>query len=152
MDQAPALTEKDSEQLRLLGVFHYLVGGFEALFALFPVLHLIVGLGILGGSGPFGPERGPGAPPAFVGMVGLFFVAFSGFWILVGMTLGLCTVIAGSRLRQMRARQFCTVVAACNCLVMPFGTVLGVLTLLVLNRDGVRHAFDLGTEAAWPAG
>ena len=35
---------KDDEYLRLLSIFHYVVGGLAGFFALFPILHLIFGL------------------------------------------------------------------------------------------------------------
>jgi hypothetical protein len=38
---------QDDEHLRLLSVFHYVLGGITALFALFPVFHLVFGLVIL---------------------------------------------------------------------------------------------------------
>jgi hypothetical protein len=35
---------KDLEHLRLLSIFHYVVGGILALFACFPIIHLIMGI------------------------------------------------------------------------------------------------------------
>jgi hypothetical protein len=36
--------KQDEEHLRLLSIFHYVVAGLAALFALFPIFHLILGL------------------------------------------------------------------------------------------------------------
>jgi hypothetical protein len=36
---------------------------------------------------------------------------------------------------------FCLVMAGVECLFMPFGTVLGVFTILVLNRQTVKELF-----------
>jgi hypothetical protein len=80
-----------------------------------------------------------GAPPAFIGW---FFILLASAIILVGYSLATCTVMAGRYLRQRRRRTFCMVVAgimAATC--MPFGTVLGVFTILVLSRPSVRAAF-----------
>lgn len=33
---------KDLEHLRLLSIFHYVVGGLIALFACFPIIHLMM--------------------------------------------------------------------------------------------------------------
>ena len=40
---------------------------------------------------------------------------------------------------------YCLVVAAVECIFMPFGTVLGVFTIIVLMRPGVKERF--GVEA-----
>ena len=39
---------------------------------------------------------------------------------------------------------FCTVVSGIACMFMPFGTVLGVFALIVLNRPSVRKRFENG--------
>ena len=55
---------KDEEHLRLLSIFHYVVGGIAGFFACFPVIHLIMGIAMLPGT------FGNGPPPVF----GLLFV------------------------------------------------------------------------------
>ena len=44
-----APTKNDVEHLRLLSVFHYVVGGLAALFALLPSVHLIMGIAMVTG-------------------------------------------------------------------------------------------------------
>ena len=34
----------DTEHLKLLSIFHYVVGGMAVLFACFPIIHLVIGL------------------------------------------------------------------------------------------------------------
>ncbi len=51
-------------------------------------------------------------------------------------------VLAARGLPERRRRALCIVAAAVNCLQVPFGSVLGVLTLIVLTKPGVRDAFD----------
>ena len=41
---------QDEEHLRLLSIFHYVVAGLAGLFALFPPIHLLVGLALLTGA------------------------------------------------------------------------------------------------------
>ncbi len=36
--------QQDEEHLKLLSIFHYVVGGLAALFACFPIFHLIMGI------------------------------------------------------------------------------------------------------------
>lgn len=78
------------------------------------------------------------APPAFIGWIflgaGIFFVLLG--WALAGMIL-----INGRMLARRRHYLFCQVAAGIECLFMPFGTVLGVFTLIVLQRPSVRALF-----------
>jgi disulfide bond formation protein DsbB len=49
---------------------------------------------------------------------------------------------AGRCLAQRRRYLLCMVVAGIACIFMPFGTALGVFTLVVLSRPAVKAAFE----------
>ena len=124
---------EDREHLKLLSIFHYVVGAMTALFACFPLIHLAIGIAML--CGAFDGKNGP--PP----LVGLFFIIFSSIFILCGWALAVCMVIAGTRLARYQARTYCLVLAAIECIFVPFGTVLGVFTIIVLMKDSVKELF-----------
>jgi len=129
---------QDAEHLRLLSIFHYVVAGMQALFALFPLIHFLVGAALVFFPDKMG-EGKPGDQPAFVGF---FLMGFAALWMLVGLSLAVCTFIAGRSLGQRRRYMFCLIVAGVECVTcMPFGTVLGVFTILVLLRPSVKQAF-----------
>jgi hypothetical protein len=127
------MNNDDKQHLRLLSIFHYIVGAMTALFACFPLIHLAIGIAILCGA-----FDGKDAPPRFLG---LFFIIFSSVFILCGWALAVCMIIAGRNLARYRARTYCLVLAAIECIFMPFGTVLGVFTILVLMKDSVKELF-----------
>jgi hypothetical protein len=133
---------QDEQHLDLLAVFHYIVGGLTALIACIPFIHLAIGIAMLSGS--FDGAKG-GAPPRFVGIL---FVVFAGCLILAGWALALFIIIAGRRLKARKSRTFCIVVAAIECTLMPFGTVLGVFTIIMLMKDSAKILF--GIPAASP--
>ncbi|MGD8499177.1 MAG: hypothetical protein PVJ86_00935 [Phycisphaerales bacterium] len=126
--------DEDKEQLRLLSVFHYIVGAMTALFSCIPLIHITIGIAMLCGAldGKDGPPR----------VLGLFFIVFPGIFMLCGWALSVCIIIAGTKLAHYRARTYCVVVAAIECMLMPFGTVLGVFTIVVLMRDSVKDLFS----------
>jgi len=130
---------QDKEHLDLLAVFHYVVAGITALMACIPLLHLAVGIAFL-----LAPATGPDPPPRFLGW---FFIFFAGFFILCGWTLALFMFLTGRCLHRRRAWKFCLVVGAIECIVMPFGTVLGVFTIVVLSRQSVKELFGLEPAA-----
>ncbi len=126
----------DERHLDLLGIFHYVVGGMTALFSLFPLLHVAVGTAMLRGG--FG---GKDAPPVWLGWI---FVVLGGVLIVAGETLAAAMLVAGRKLRARKARTFCVVIACIECLMMPFGTVLGVFTLVILLKEPVIALFAAG--------
>jgi hypothetical protein len=126
----------DDEHLRLLSVFHYVVASLAALFALIPVIHLVMGLLMV--TGRFGAS-GSGAGEEL--WFGWFFVIFATVWIVCGMSFAACLAFAGKFLRERRRYSYCLVVAGVACMFTPFGTVLGVFTILVLMRPSVKASF-----------
>ncbi len=128
---------QDEEHLKLLSVFHYIVGGIAGLFACFPIFHLIIGIVILvaGLTGASGDERVPSL------IFGLMFTLIAGFIILCGWTLAICLIISGRNLTHRRRYKFCFVIACISCAFTPFGTVLGVFTIIVLTRPAVKELF-----------
>lgn len=134
--------DTDNEHLKLLSTFHYVVSGMAALFGCFPIFHLILGLFFI-----LAPEKlghGSQQPPAFIGW---FFVGFASVFILLGWTFAVLLLIAGRFIARRKHYMFCFVVACVECLFMPFGTVLGVFTILVLNRESVKELFNPRTAA-----
>ncbi len=124
----------DREQLTLLSIFHYIVAGLIGLFSCFPIFHLTIGLTMLFGG--FG--SGPDAPPR---LMGLFFVLFAAAFMGLGWALAVAIALAGRFLSTRRNRMYCLVIAGISTLFMPFGTVLGVFTLVVLMRPSARDLF-----------
>ncbi|MFW5858040.1 MAG: hypothetical protein ACOCX4_09190 [Planctomycetota bacterium] len=136
---------QDEEHLRLLEIFHYVMGGLAGLFALFPIIHLVVGFGIIVSANA--SEDGSG-PPAFFGW---FFVGIALLFICIGLAMAGAIVTTGRYLAQRRRHLFCLVVAGLECAAFPFGTVLGVFTIIVLSRDSVKQLFaEAETAAALP--
>ncbi len=125
---------QDQEHLKLLSIFHYIVGGLAALFSFFPVIHLILGILFL-----VAPHRmGGNPPPPFLGWI---FVLLGGGIMLMGWAFAVCVILAGRFIAKRKHYIFCLVIAALNCLFMPFGTVLGVFTIVVLIRPSVKALF-----------
>jgi len=124
---------QDSEHLKLLSIFHYVVAAMTALFACIPFIHFFMGLALA--TGAF-PDTDPEAQP-----VGIFIMIFAGLFILAGWALAALIAYAGRSLQTRRCYTYCLVMAGVECIFMPFGTVLGVFTIIVLMRDSVKELF-----------
>jgi len=124
---------QDRQHLDLLGIFHYILAGLTGLFSLFPIIHLMIGVAMVTGKLD---HSDPGAAIA-----GWFFIVFAAVFILCGLVIAVLMALAGGYLRQRRHYTFCLVIAAIECMLIPFGTVLGVFTLIVLMRASVKPLF-----------
>lgn len=133
---------QNEDHLRLLSVFHYVVGGLAALFSLFPVFYLVLGISFVVAPRVFA-EHGP-PPPAFVGWI---FIILAVVFMVLGFSLAACLIAAGRCLAKRTKYLFCVVVAAIECMFVPFGTVLGVFTLIVLMRESVKPLFEKNTNS-----
>jgi hypothetical protein len=134
--------DQSDEHLRLISIFHYVVAALASLFALFPVIHLVIGIAMLtGGFAKGGEDEG-------LKWVGGFFVTFASAWIVMGLTFATCVLLAGRNLAKRTRYTFCLVMAGLECVFVPFGTVLGVFSLIVLTKEEVKARF--GSVAASP--
>ena len=81
------------------------------------------------------PKSGEGPPPQFLGW---FFIAFGATFFLVGLTMAILILMSGRSIARRRRYWFAFVIACIECLFMPFGTALGVFTIIVLSRESVK--------------
>jgi hypothetical protein len=133
-----AMKKSDDEQhLQLLSIFHYVLAGFAALFACFPIFHFTIGIVTLVEAVTQPPESGM-IPLA---MFGLLFTVLSGLFMLFGWVFAILIALTGFSLHKRKRYTFCLVMAGVECIFQPFGTVLGVLTIIVLVRPSVKEMF-----------
>lgn len=124
----------EEDHLKILSIFHYVVAGLAALFSLFPVMHIIMGTMMV-----LGKFERPSEPPTDV--FGWFFIGMGLFLMLGGLTFAACYAFAGHCLARRRYYTFCLVMAGIGCMFFPFGTVLGVFTIIELQNPSVRQLF-----------
>ena len=128
----------DSEHLRLLSIFHFVVAGLALAGILFLVFHFLIMSAVMFRTGILGGRAGSAPPAALLPVFLLFFYGFAGAILILSATLNF---LSGLFLKRRTHRIFSIVVAALNCLHVPFGTILGVLTIVVLSRDSVRRMY-----------
>lgn len=135
----PVLPMNDERNLRLLSIFHYVSSGVLAIIGSFPLLYILLGFVFL--ANPEGinthgesEEVPTWFPYLFMGL-GVFLVA-------MGWTLAILTFLSARKLAKLRNRTFSLVTAGLLCLIMPLGTILGVITILILCRDSVIQLYQ----------
>ena len=127
----------DQEHLKLLAIFHYVVAGLACAGVGFLVLHYMVMGSVFNNPDLWKNAKDPLPPQLFA--VFKWIYAF-GAVCLVLAAIG--NLLSGLYLRARKNRMFSIIVAALNCLQIPFGTVLGVFTIVVLVRESVRELYE----------
>jgi hypothetical protein len=141
-DELPTLSgdrrQRDVEQLKLLGAFHFVGAGLAVLGMLMLYGHYATFSNMINNPKMWMGNQG-GPPPAemFAGLKWFYAVFAAG---LVG--TGVLNLLSGIYLRARRHRAFSFVVAGINCFYMPIGTALGIFTFIVLVRDSVRRLYQ----------
>ena len=130
---------QDKEHLRLLSIFHYIVAGLAAFFSLFPLLYTTIGAIFIFVARHGTARPGEELPPEFLGWI---FVGLGSLLFLLGIAMAICILIAGRCLSRRKCYTFTMVMACVECLFVPFGTILGVFTIVVLSRESVKALFS----------
>lgn len=125
----------DQEHLRLLSLFHYISGALTIAFSCFFIIHLLfmLSMSFMVPAGKNG--EGPGAFPFAV-----MAVAFGGF-IVVGIAYGIAEILSGRAIAKRQKRTMSMIVAGPGVIMMPFGTILSVMTWIVLSRASVKSIY-----------
>ncbi len=123
----------------MLAIFHYVVAGLAALFSFFPLLYTTVGAIFIFAARHGTPKPGEEPPPEFIGWI---LAIVGSLLFLLGVAIAICILIAGRSLAKRTCYWLALVVACIECLFIPFGTILGVFTIVVLSRESVKALFS----------
>lgn len=129
----------DDEHLRLLSIAFWIEGGITLLFACFPILYIAMGFAVTQMESIV-PGKNMHGPPKELGYV---FMGIGALLALVMASKGVLNILTARALQQRRHRMLCMVTAVLSLLSMPYGTVVGVATLIVLSRPTVMRQFGV---------
>lgn len=141
---SPLITMHD---LRLLSIGYYIQAGIASFYTLimlgYSTFAAAIFANIVKNSADSNLQQ---VPP------GLFTVISILLSILLGISCAyaVCMFLAGYWLRRLRNKLFIQIVAALSCLAIPYGTLLGIFTFMVLQRPSARQFFAAGTAAPPP--
>lgn len=140
------MSQSDQSHLNGLAIAHYVVGGLLVCFACLPLIHIFIGLTVITGIGGMREAlvegEGGGPPPMWFGWL-FFLIGLAAF--LIGQAIAISLILSGRWLKQRTHYWFSFVFACLACAFMPFGTILGVLTIIVLSRDSVKQVYGLSS-------
>ena len=128
----------DSEHLNLLSIFYFIFGGLT-IFTSFIILAYITIFSAIFTNIPIEDSDIENFP------LEIIFYAFAALFIFV-FGYGILLIIAGVNIRKKAKRVFSLVVGALAILSFPFGTALGVFSIIVLTRNSVVELYHLEAE------
>lgn len=125
---------EQNNNLDTIAIFHFISGGLKIFASLFVLIYVLMGAGMLVAGGHSG-----GAEMQITGGVILIFGLFA---FLMVIALGILSILCGKYLRERRNRIFCMVMAGFACMNAPLGTVLGIFTILEIEKPEVKQLFE----------
>jgi len=131
--------------LKILSICYYIMAGITG-GNVFLVGGYIVFFSAILANVPLRDASGKGLPgfiPTLLAAIGAAMIGF-------GFLSAACMAFAAWSLPKRRNYVLIMAAAVLNCLQVPFGTVLGVFTFVVLNRPGVRESFRTGPPVLPP--
>jgi hypothetical protein len=131
----------DREHLKLLSVGYWISGAMTAFFSLMGLMYMFMGVvmhGAFSAMAASAKNADQVPPPELAWIFG--FIGFAMFAFLI--TLASFKFRAAWCLKRRRSRTFCMVVAGITCIGIPYGTLLGVYSFIVLGRPSVQKLFD----------
>jgi len=133
----------DDSHLKLLCIFHFIFAGLAFMGILFLLVHFTIFHAFL--ENPKFSQNQKGLPPAEFFAIFKWFYLIFGSWLSISIVLN---VISAFFLRMRKHRIFSLVVAGINCIHVPFGTVLGVFTIIVLMQESIQESYGAKIPSA----
>jgi hypothetical protein len=98
----------------------------------------------------FASDKFAGKGESTPALFGWFLVVFAAMFIVLGWTFAAFVLTTGRFLARRKHYMFCLVMGGVECIFMPFGTVLGVFTIITLTREPVKQLFGVNPPAIAP--
>jgi hypothetical protein len=132
----------DHEHLRLLRIGYFIAGSINAFWVFFPLIYVAMGAFVAFG--------GIDTPNSEARSVGIMFIAIGLGISFIFAVAALLKFLTARAIGRRSSRTLCLITAAVTCLGIPYGTALGVATLIVLSRPSVLAAFESADRTRTP--
>jgi hypothetical protein len=119
--------------LNTLSILFYVWGGFGLLGGCIMAMYALFITGLLSTAATRG-----GPPVAVIGIFGIIFGAIT----LITLLQAVLTIYAGRCLANRERHTFILIMACLACLSIPFGTALGIFTIITINKPEAKALFE----------
>jgi len=127
----------DEEHLRLLVIFHRIYGILVIILSLLGIAYFFLLNFLFSFSRRYSrftiQNNFQGPPTEILNLILIVMMVV----IVIGLTIGVCNLLSAQYIKNRKFRIFSIVIACVDCISFPIGTILGVMTLIVLSRNSV---------------
>ena len=145
--QPPLLRDQckiDANHLKLLSIFHFVKAGMDFLGIIIITAHYEMSQLFF----KLWEEQKHVAPPIEFAISKWIYLIFAVLCIV----FGVLNLISGLFIRARIHRTFSLVIAGVNCFFTPYGTLLGVFSIIVLIRDSVQELYRASSFTNFSSG
>jgi len=135
-DEISKQTIIDNEHLKLLSLFHLISGIFALVYSVFMALYFGFIIFIFNVGNKFDGAESD-LPIEFKSIFMFIFIVI----LLIAIVIGIAKIMCSRYIKQKKNRVFCIVISCIECFSFPIGTLLGVLSIMVLNRNSVKEIY-----------
>jgi hypothetical protein len=136
--------DEDIRYLNLLAIFHLIVAGIVGFFSCAPLLNLFIGIPTLEGV-PYALEQGEFLSQQILAPI-LYILLPVGMTV-IGWMFAIAIGLNGYYIKNRKWLAYCLVMGGVETIFMPFGTVLGVFTIILLTKKSIKNLFDRVEDA-----
>lgn len=122
----------ENHNLNVFKVLFLIKGIFTLLVSFFPLLYVFMGMFIF--NNEFQDHD-------HFGITGMVFMLVGSAIFLFILAMGILTILAGKYIGERRRYDFIFVIAILNCLTGILGILLGIFTIIELNKPQVKQLF-----------
>lgn len=129
----------NARYLNLLYIFHMIVGGVAGVFSCLPLVNLSMGLSAISDI-PKSIVQGDAFSP-FTFLSVMFILLPLGI-VVIGWMFAIAVVLNGYYIKKRHWHAYCLIVSGIESIFMPFGTILGIFTIILLTKSEIKVLFD----------
>ena len=153
MEEEP--TAEDREHLSALSIGHFILAGVALLGGIPTLMFGVAGAKLIDEVGSdFSMAMGEipgqavtdafgGSPEAMAQDLNTLITTMIVGGLLIALVSAIHLAVVGLQIRKRRWWTFCYLTGWGECLMFPFGTVLGIFTIIVLGRPSVKRLFGV---------
>ena len=131
----------DEEHLKLLNLFHFIKGGITVTFSFIGLLYFLF-LGFVIKMDSRFNMHSDSFSEGLPAQVFPYLFIIGGVIVLLVLLFGILQLVSGYYLRRKEYRLFSFIIGIIEILEVPYGTILGLMTLIVLSRDSVKRKYE----------
>lgn len=126
------MMNSDDHNLGIFRILFIIKGIITLIFAVLPILYIFFGMFLL--------ERNH-MPDEDAHFVAYFIMCIGIFVFLILLVLGILTLLTAKYLGEKRNYDFIFIMSVISCITGIFGIILGIFTILELNKPHVKRLF-----------